>query len=342
MESAGVSIRRLWLSLGPLSGSTSTNTNMKTTSMQIQKWVFLGTLFTLQLSSSTFAAVEIGTVQASTIGHAFLNPNLLLPPGSPPRPSSVVDYLVDQDQSSGGGGVLPSVSVNWDTNTQFVLTVSAPAGQKFQVHVPVGRAVGFGGFLWWESTRGGFSPPGSVAVRFGGLEGTPPVFSGSESVLSDSHGFFGFLDLGGTTVTSDFAFTSITLTGTVVPQFTGNGTENYIAHHESSMQLFYTTPETNDPGRFVSLVPVDPPPRIRIMAMTPDAGAMLTVQGQVGRTTVVECSSDLVHWRPISTNVMPATVCPSCPSVYVTDAAAKRLDRRFDRVFELPYDTITR
>ena len=108
------------------------------------------------------------------------------------------------------------------------------------------------------------------------------------------------------------------------------------------MQLFYTTPETNDPGRFVSLVPADPPPTIRIMAMTSDAGAMLMVQGQVGRTTVVECSSDLVHWTPISTNVMPATVCPTCPSVYVTDAAAKRLVRRFYRVFELPYDTITR
>src|SRR5258708_28860374 len=117
---------------------------MKTTSMQIQNWVFLGTLFTLQLSTSTFAAVEIGTVQSSTIGHAFLNPNFLLPPGSPPRPSSVVDYLVDQDQSSGGGGVLPSVSVNWDTNTQFVLTVSAPPGQKFHVHVPASEAGGFG------------------------------------------------------------------------------------------------------------------------------------------------------------------------------------------------------
>jgi len=87
VESAGVSIRWLRLSLGPLNGSTSTNTNMKTTSMQIQNWVFLGTLFTLQLSSSTFAAVEIGTVQTSTIGHAFLNPNAPLPPGSPPRPS---------------------------------------------------------------------------------------------------------------------------------------------------------------------------------------------------------------------------------------------------------------
>jgi len=175
-----------------------------------------------------------------------------------------------------------------------------------------------------------------VAVRFGGLEGTPPVFSGSESALSDSHGFFGFIGLEGTTVTSDFAFTSITLTGTVAPQYTGNGTENYIAHHESSMQLFYTTTETNDPGRFVSLVPVDPPPRIRIVAVPPDAGAMLRVQGQVGRTTVVECSSDLVQWTPISTNVMPATVCPSCPSVYVTDAAGKGSVRWFYRVFELP------
>src|SRR5712691_1455536 len=80
-------VGRGWLSLDSSCSGASTNTNMKTTSMQIQKWVFLGTLFTLQLSTSTFAAVEIGTVQTSTVGHAFLNPNLLLPPGPPTRPS---------------------------------------------------------------------------------------------------------------------------------------------------------------------------------------------------------------------------------------------------------------
>jgi hypothetical protein len=159
---------------------------MKTTSMQIQKWVFLGTLVTLQLSSSAHAAVDVGTVQTTTIGHAFFNPNLLPDPFPPIMPSSVVNYLVDQDQSSGGGGVLPSVSVNWDTNTQFVLTVSAPPGQKFLVHVPAGRAVGFGGFLWWESTRGGFSPPGPVAIRFGGLEGTPPAKARSGGSIASS------------------------------------------------------------------------------------------------------------------------------------------------------------
>src|SRR5437588_9007117 len=109
-------------------------------SMHIPKHMFFGTLVAMQLLNSTHAAVELG-VQTSTIGHALVQ-------------GSVVDYLIDQDQSSGGGGTLPSVSVNWDTNTQFTLTVSAPPGQKFSVHVPAGRAVGFGGFLWWESTRG--------------------------------------------------------------------------------------------------------------------------------------------------------------------------------------------
>ena len=48
---------------------------------------------------------------------------------------------------------------------------------------------------------------------------------------------------------------TLRLTGTVEPQYTGNGTENYTPHLESSMQLYYSTTATNDPGSFVSIMP---------------------------------------------------------------------------------------
>jgi hypothetical protein len=201
--------------------------------------------------------VDLGDVQVSSIGHSFFSPNHV--PFPPTMPRSVVDFLIDQDQSSGGGALLLAVSVNWDTNSQLTLTVSAPPGHKFLVDVPAGRAVGFAGFLWWESTRGGNSPYGPVTVTFEGLEGTPPAFFSSEAVLSDSHGYFGFADVQSTTTTQDFAFASIRLTGLVAPQFTGNGTEHYIPHLHSSMQLYYTTDQSTDPGRFVSIVPADQP-----------------------------------------------------------------------------------
>jgi len=63
---------------------------------------------------------------------------------------------------------------------------------------------------------------------------------------------------------------------------------------------------------------------------------MLMVQGQATRTNIVEASQDLVRWTPISTNVMPSTVCPTCPFVYVQDTAVPKPDRRFYRVLELP------
>jgi len=94
-------------------------------------------------------------VETSTIGHSFFG--------------GAVDYLLDQHQMWGGGGLLPSVPINWDTNGQFALTVSAPAGKRFLVHLPPGGgAVGFRGFLWWESTGDGSGPQGGVTASFSG------------------------------------------------------------------------------------------------------------------------------------------------------------------------------
>jgi len=278
--------------------------------------------------------VELGVVEVSTIGHTLFSPPSMSPTNN--ARTTVVDHLIDQNQSSGGGALLPNVAVNWDTNSQFKLTVAAPAGHKFLVNAPAGRGVRFGGYLWWESTRGGFSGSGTVVASYAGLEGSAPEFSASDSVLSDSHGFFGFMDLDGTSVTNAFAFSSITLTAMVAPQYTGNGTENYIPHLESAMTLYYFATEPGDPGPFVSIVPSDTLPRVKVVVVDPESGTELVIFGRAGRTHVVECSPDTVVWTAISTNVMPATVCPVCPSLSVTDVTTKSVPNRFYRVIELP------
>jgi hypothetical protein len=227
--------------------------------------------------------------------------------------------------------VLPNVSVNWDTNIQFKLTVATPPDMRFLVTVPPGRLVRFGGFLWWESTRGGFSPPGQVAVTFADLEGAAFDFSQSDSALSDSHGFFGFQDIDGAQASNSFSFTSITLTGTVAPQSTGNGTEDYLPHLESELYLAYSTTETNDPGGFVSTVPAGPLPMARMMGAPNELGVDILVYGRPGRTHIVECSTDMVTWIQISSRVMPAA-----GSMSVKDASATKEGSRFYRVVELP------
>lgn len=216
--------------------------------------------------------VQIGNIEVPTLGHQFRDFSRIIPG----IPNAVVDSLIDQDGSTGGGAPLPNLSVNWDTNRQFTMTVSAPPGKKFMVRLPPGRQAGFGGFMMWESTRGGNSGAGTLDVSFTGLEGPTPDFSGATVVLSHSHGYFGYSDLEGNTFSNDLAFISITLTATIIPQYTGNGTENYIPHQESRMEIIYRTPETNDPGRFVFLVPEDEP-----LVAAPTINAVLQPNGDV-------------------------------------------------------------
>ncbi|MEY2408331.1 MAG: hypothetical protein QOF48_1001, partial [Verrucomicrobiota bacterium] len=264
-------------------------------------------------------AVAVGPVQVSSIGHSFFNPNRPFGLPGPQMPCSVLDYLIDQRQATGGGSVLPNVSVNWDTNVQFSITVSAPPGKKFMVHVPAGRAAGFGGFLWWESTRGGFSGAGTVQVSFEGLEGGNPDFSGASPVLSDSHGFWGFADLEGGTFTNDLAFSSITLTATILPQYTGNGTEAYIPHHESALQIYYTTPETNDPGRFVSIVPSSLP-----LLLAPSVSAIRQPNGDV----TLSFDGTLEYASEVGGNYEPV---PGSPQGFYTIPKENLLPQRYFR-----------
>jgi hypothetical protein len=66
--------------------------------------------------------------------------------------------------------------------------------------------------------------------------------------------------------------------------------------------------------------------RLRFLSRT-STSATLSVQGEAGKMYVVECSVDLIHWLPISTNAAPATV---------TDAAVGNAPQRFYRTVEIP------
>ncbi|HEY0549960.1 MAG TPA: BACON domain-containing carbohydrate-binding protein, partial [Verrucomicrobiae bacterium] len=67
-------------------------------------------------------------------------------------------------------------------------------------------------------------------------------------------------------------------------------------------------------------------PRIQFMGRTGN-GAILSVQGEQGKMYVVECSEDLIHWIPISTNSAPSTV---------TDTPVGNAPRRFYRTVQIP------
>ena len=79
-----------------------------------------------------------------------------------------------------------------------------------------------------------------------------------------------------------------------------------------------------------------PPPRLTLLQFSAQGGLTLMVQGQAGRTNVIEASTDLVGWTAITTNVMDYTLCPICPFITFQDPANTKLVRRFYRSFELP------
>jgi hypothetical protein len=213
---------------------------------------------------------ELGRVEVADIGHRF--------DAHGNQEATVADFLISPDQGPGGGAVLPPVWANFDTNNQFRLIVSAPPGYEFQVHPPPGRAVQCGGQLIWQgNSSNGLSRFGTLAVEFEGLTGTAPDFSASRSVLSDFHGFFGFNDLQSTPQVGDLAFTAATFTATVPSVNVGSGLLNYSPHSDSALVFYYTTSETNDPGRFLSIVPLTPP--LLNIAVQPNGDVTVTFTG---------------------------------------------------------------
>src|SRR6266699_4359605 len=74
-------------------------------------------------------------------------------------------------------------------------------------------------------------------------------------------------------------------------------------------------------------------PRLSIPQLSPDGYVQFTVSGAWGQTNVLEASTDLVHWTPICTNVVPAIACIDCPVIDFVDTT---LPRRFYRAVLAP------
>src|SRR6266487_3036081 len=75
-----------------------------------------------------------------------------------------------------------------------------------------------------------------------------------------------------------------------------------------------------------------PGPRLQILqAPKMEEGARIMIQGRAGWTDVIEASTDLVAWTPVSTNFMNFSLCPICPFAIFADAASTNLAHRFYR-----------
>ena len=209
-------------------------------------------------AGTTYATIDVGNVIVPSIGHSFSPPD--------PRPESlpgfVYDFFIDQAQSGGGGATLSPVSLNFDNDVQVSFTVKAPAGMKFHIAVPGGRAPLFFVDLGWATGNNDLGTSLTFSVTFQDLEGTAPTFENS-SVVGNNNQFFTFLSES-SLFTNDLSFTAVTFTTTYQPRVTGNGVLTYqpfdpCCSTEYRFLVGYPTNQNTDPGRFVSIIPKVPP-----------------------------------------------------------------------------------
>ena len=75
------------------------------------------------------ATIIIGTTTVTSIGHSFEPED---PTAGTGHPALVTDFLVNQTQEVGGGAVLPSVTVDLDSDTSISFTIAAnrPTGTR--------------------------------------------------------------------------------------------------------------------------------------------------------------------------------------------------------------------
>ena len=72
------------------------------------------------------------------------------------------------------------------------------------------------------------------------------------------------------------------------------------------------------------------PPRLGGPVLKNGIIQLVIFNGRWGQTNIVEVSTDLVRWAPVSTNIFPATLCPICPFIVYQDSLTNSV-RRFYR-----------
>ena len=80
--------------------------------------------------------------------------------------------------------------------------------------------------------------------------------------------------------------------------------------------------------------PTNAPPRLGPPVLKNGNIQLMIFNGRWGQTNIVEMSTDLVRWTPVSTNVFPATLCPICPFIVFQDSLTNSA-RRFYRARNL-------
>jgi hypothetical protein len=260
----------------------------------VGNYIFVLDNLTITITNSPIPATNFQNVQVETIGHFFQNI-------SPRR--TVRDYIIDQTQTSGGGGLLQPAQVNFNTNSRYTLRIAAPPGKRFLIHSPEGKAVSFFGSILWDI--GGSPGPGDgfgvIEATYGGLQGTPPDFSASRSILSDFNGTFGFYSIASTGFTNDLSFNSITLTAEFSPSYTNSGTLSYPVGSFAAFGLVAYTSQTNDPGRVIQLVN-QPTLSLR---MSPNGDVTLTFTGALQSANSASGPYQDVPGNPQGTFVIP-------------------------------------
>jgi hypothetical protein len=78
-----------------------------------------------------------------------------------------------------------------------------------------------------------------------------------------------------------------------------------------------------------------PGPRLTMVEPATNGAVRIMVQGQAGWTDIIDASTDLQTWTPVSTNVMDFSLCPICPFAVFEDPDSTHLPYRFYRAREL-------
>jgi len=240
------------------------NKELKLPGVQLRPWG------QLRPRTKAFLYPVIENITVPSIGHAFGQiPGFLLP-GSPAL-YVVLDFLIDQSQSTGGGAALSDpIQFDLTQGSGFKYIISAAGGKRFHVELPpevnnIGLALDLGHInIGTPSVPWDYGSPATII--FEGLIGPLPIITYNQFLISQQSNLaFQFIIEG--EVTSTFEFEKLVLYSYFLRTFDPGtksyepfsssvplGTKDIWPKHETSLLFWYRTQNNVDPGRFVTIV----------------------------------------------------------------------------------------